>query len=277
VHLATTFAFRIYRHDFWGVDQLIGQTLGNVSATGPSGSEDRTSYVRHPDLEIGDAYVRTMAAELDRLDVTALSLANCRQVTESGIATVADLNRLRFLDLFNTSLTDQDLAHLNRCRELEVLNLAGTAIDGSVLHALADLPKLHTLHLGFTDLRSRHLAALPSLPALRRLDLSATPTGDAEVAVLAQCRALAELGLEETLISDRAIAMLEPLAARLTRLHLGYNAITDGCLTDLCRLGAVRTLRLRATHIDRSNTDRLLGALPNLNDGTADDAAGLVW
>jgi hypothetical protein len=277
VNLTSTFAFRVYRHDFWGVDQPLGDTLGEMSAAIPCGDDSGAVYVRHPDLGIDDAFVRTMVEELDRLEVTALSLASCRQVTGSGIAAVAELSRLRFLDVFNTALTDQDLAVLTTCRDLEVLNFAGTAIDGSVLDALTDLPKLHTLHLGFTELRSQYLAALPFYPALRTLDLVATPIGDAEVDIVAHCGTLTEIGLAETRISDRAVGILEPLASGLTRLHLGYNRITEGCLTNLYELGALRNLQLRATHIDRSRSADLLSALPGLNRGAADGGQGLVW
>ncbi|MGW4368281.1 leucine-rich repeat domain-containing protein [Nocardia takedensis] len=275
--LTTTFALRVYRHDFWGIDKLLGDTLGEdggadllaACAAGPGG------YVRHPDFRIDDRFLESLVAELDRLGLRALSLAGCRRVTGGGLAAVGRLPGLRFLDLFNTEFTDADLAFLTECRDLEVLNLAGTAIDGSVLAALAELPELHTLHLGFTELGPGALGSLARSPKLRTLDLVAAPATDEDVAALAHCGTLVELGLAETQITNAAVAALKPLAAQLSRLDLGYNHLTDDCVADLCAFGALRHLQLRATHVDRAHGDRLRTALAA--PGPDGVASALVW
>lgn len=273
--METTFALRIYRHVFWGIDQFLGDTLGesedSVLSTTLEGS---AWYVRHPDFRIDDAFVRRLVDELKRLGIPALSLASCARITGASVRAASELPALRFLDLFNTPLRDSDLTPLQACRELEVLNLAGTAIDGSALALLAELPKLHTLHLGFTELTGEALTQLSRFPSLRVLNLSATPTSDQDVAAIARCRTLVELSLEETRISNAALGALKPLAAQLSRLELGYNKLDDDCLAELETFKALKHLQLRATHVERAQGERLAKGLAGQNG--ASGAAPLV-
>jgi hypothetical protein len=279
VTTATHVALRTYRHNFWGVDQFIGDNIDQSRtpevSTPASASSGR--YVRHPDFRIGDNYLPVLIDALHTENITALSLASCRRISGSGVAALASFDAVTFLDLFNTCLTDSDLAVLAECRELEVLNVAGTAITGLLLSTLAGLPKLRTLHLGFTDLQPGSLTALAQAPSLTTLNLVATALADEHVAAVARISTLKELGLEETRISDRAVAVLKDSGTRLTRLQLGYNDLTDGCVADLCALDTLTHLQLRATHIDRANEQVIVEAIAGPGGASADDMPRVVW
>ncbi|WP_304116546.1 leucine-rich repeat domain-containing protein [Mycolicibacterium bacteremicum] len=276
---ATEVALRTYRHNFWGVDQFVGDNLDSLAhdkvSTPASASIGR--YVRHPDFRIDNGYLPILIDALNAESITALSLASCRRLTGPGIAALAAFPAATFLDLFNTNLTDADLAILGDLRELEVLNLAGTAITGELLGTLAGLPKLRTLHLGFTDITPQSLPVLANSPNLTTLNVVATATGDAEVGVLAAIASLTELGLDETRITDRAVAEIRASGAHLTRLQLGYTAVTDECVADLCALGSLTHLQLRATHIDRAHESTIVDAVAGLHGESADGMPRVLW
>ena len=68
--VATDVALRVYRHDFWGIDQFLGDNLGDEGEDFladalrlPNGR-----YVRHPDFRIGDDYLPELVEALRRDD-----------------------------------------------------------------------------------------------------------------------------------------------------------------------------------------------------------------
>lgn len=279
MNTTTEVALRTYRHNFWGVDHFVGDNLDSTAhnevSTPASASTGR--YVRHPDFRIDDDYLPILIDALNRENITALSLASCRRLTGAGIAELAAFPGATFLDLFNTNLNDVDLRILAELRELEVLNLAGTAITGDLLRTLVSLPKLRTLHLGFTDIIPQSLLALADSPNLTTLNVVATATGDEEVGALTAGVSLTELGLDETPITNRAVAAIRASGAHLTRLQLGYTALTDDCVADLCALGSLTHLQLRATHIDRSHESAIVDAVPGLQGESADGVPRVLW
>ena len=274
--VATDVALRVYRHDFWGIDQFLGDNLGDEGEDFladalrlPNGR-----YVRHPDFRIGDDYLPELVEALRQARITALSLASCRRLTGSGIAALAEVT---FLDLFNTQLDDADLAVLADCRNLETLNLAGTSITGPLLDVVAELPRLQTLHLGYTALAPGAAAALARAPRLAVLNLAATPLGDSDIDAIAKIVTLRELGLEETQVGDSGVTALTPLSGGLTRLHLGYTAVTDSCVRDLCTFRSLTRLQLRATRVDRGAGATIAAAVAGLNSSVDDGAPRIIW
>ncbi|CAA0134757.1 Uncharacterised protein [Mycolicibacterium vanbaalenii] len=277
--VATDVALRVYRHDFWGIDQFLGD---NLDEDGDDFLADALRlpngrYVRPPDFRIGDEYLPVLIEGLRQARITALSLASCRRLTGSGVSALSAFPEVTFLDLFNTQLDDADLAVLADCRNLEVLNLAGTSITGPVLDVIATLPRLQTLHLGYTALASGAVAPLAGAPRLTVLNLASTPLGDNDTEAIATIATLRELGLEETQVGDRGVSALKPLARSLTRLHLGYTAVTDGCVPDLCTFSSLTRLQLRATRIDRGAAGAIAAAVAGLNSSANDDTARIIW
>lgn len=89
------------------------------------------------------------------------------QVTDDGLAALADLPNLRMLHLEKTAISDAGLAHVIKCAELTYLNLYGTKITDAGLGQIASLKKLQKLYLwqtAVTDAGVKALkAALPDL------------------------------------------------------------------------------------------------------------------
>ena len=99
---------------------------------------------------------------------------------DDDMAHLKGFPRLRYLNVFNSRLTDAGLAHLKNLPELENLGLGGTRITDAALVHLQQLPKLEALGLDSTAVTDTGLMHLHDLAGLKRLglfDTKATPQG----------------------------------------------------------------------------------------------------
>jgi mono/diheme cytochrome c family protein len=78
--------------------------------------------------------------------VHSLNLAKA-QISDQGLAVVAQLNNLSKLHLENSSTTDSGLTHLTGLSRLQYLNLYGTQITDAGLQHVQNLPHLQKLYL----------------------------------------------------------------------------------------------------------------------------------
>jgi hypothetical protein len=89
------------------------------------------------------------------------------QVTDDGLAALADLPNLRMLHLEKTAISDAGLAHVKKCAELTYLNLYGTKITDAGLKHLTGLKKIEKLYLWQTAVTDAGVkavkAALPDM------------------------------------------------------------------------------------------------------------------
>lgn len=109
---------------------------------------------------------------------------------------LADIDRVRHLDLYSMGITDADLAHLRVLTSLSSLDLRETQIAGEGLVHLRDLPDLTTLSLAYCkQLTGAGLASLRFLTGLTSLDLSQATITDASLAYLADLTSLTVLEL----------------------------------------------------------------------------------
>jgi hypothetical protein len=109
--------------------------------------------------------------ELPRLNI--LGIAGAQQVTTAGIAEIATLQGLRFLDLSQTPVDDAGLEALAASRSVQSLALNGSSgiTDAGLAH-LRRMEQLAALELGNQQaLTDAGIAALAGHPALARLSL----------------------------------------------------------------------------------------------------------
>jgi len=121
------------------------------------------------------------------------SEAECRiaggtRITDLGLAKLASLKKLRYLDVSGSSITPngvKTLAAFHELRRLSLWNVKG--IDDSVAVSLAALSNLTSLDLSNTPIGDETLRRLAKLPNLRRLYVSETKvTVEAVTAFTAQ-------------------------------------------------------------------------------------------
>lgn len=221
------------------------------------------------------------------LELTFLSLTQCRRITDRGLKSVATLRKLGWLDLQRTSVTDVGLSHLvdlpqlfslrlwpdlyatrpitaqgirtlATCQALKHLTLFSCALDAQAVAELASLTRLQRLELGcHRDLRAEDLAPLGALSDLRELSIDGVHVEDLHsLGGLTTLRRLTAPGglRAEGLKSIAGLPNLE-------RLELGGGTtITDELLEVLATFPALETLDLAANTF---NVTRGTAGLPD--------------
>ena len=105
-------------------------------------------------------------------------------VTDSGLENLKNLSSLEKLVLSNTAVTDAGLIHLHGLANLESLDLDGTTVTDAGLAHLVSLSKLRALSLidtAVTDGGLDHLAGLPGLESAALLGTEVTESGVASL------------------------------------------------------------------------------------------------
>ncbi len=105
-------------------------------------------------------------------------------------------------------LEDADLAALAKPERVEYLVLCGTRVSNTGLARLPRMPRLAWLDLAGTAVTDQGLKHLLRWPALRRVDLSGTGVTDQGLALLARLPMLEQLRLRGTRVSAGAVARL---------------------------------------------------------------------
>lgn len=153
-------------------------------------------------------------------------------VTDAGLASLAGLTDLQFLNLSNCRrITDSGLRHLQQLAKLRTLRLNRINIDGSGLANLSGHKHLSKLYLSGSGITDESLVHLATMSRLRTLDL------------------------EDTKITDSGLVQLAGLH-RLEHLKLNGSAVTLGGLAELKALPNLQTLT-----VPRSVPDETLSEL----------------
>ena len=123
-----------------------------------AGGQVTTLYSGSPLLQVSFALRGDPATDDDLAllagvaeQVYSLNLAKA-QISDQGLAALAQLKNLSKLHLENSSVADSGLAHLSGLTRLEYLNLYGTSITDAGLEQLADLKHLRNLYVWQTKI-----------------------------------------------------------------------------------------------------------------------------
>jgi len=160
---------------------------------------------------------------------------------KDGAITLADLLKVRSLNISQSKLDELDVCLFPHMRELRELFIGpGTVED---LSGIANLTKLESLRLSLNPIRD--LAPLSGMTKLDRLDLAHTEVRD--LTPLKPLTSLTELLLDDTPVDD-----VTPLASleKLTVLVLKNTRVKD--VKSLKGLKALKTLDLRGAPVDDS-------------------------
>ncbi|MCA9025241.1 MAG: hypothetical protein KDA86_08525 [Planctomycetaceae bacterium] len=145
--------------------------------------------------------------KLRSLTITASDPAHQpAQITDAGIAKLADLVYLERLWLQSSQVTDESLPSLGRLTLLQGLSLSDAQIKGNELQHLADLPNLLSLTLANCPLDANALTNLADAPILQGLELSNSP------------------------VTDEMLMSLVPISSLHVVLLNGTQVTREGCL-----------------------------------------------
>ena len=152
-------------------------------------NEDLALFVPIPKLRqlslgrtaVTDEGLKSLTDHVDRLEWLDLSHT---ALTDHGWQVFANAVRLRQLFLERTAITDDTVRQLIVCKDLEELDLSHTKITDAGLAQLAQLKKLKQLYLTGCTISDAGLPALKSLKQLETLDLSDTQVTPAAISTL---------------------------------------------------------------------------------------------
>ncbi len=212
---------------------------------------------------------------LDRLEFLWLVETT---ITDDGLerigraAGLADL-AIELSPLQNNKLTAAGLAHLGALTELRKLSISGlsTLEDAPITWTfLARLSHLESLSIVESNVDGAVLSQLQGLTRLRSVMLHDTDPGDADLAHLAGLSQLESVAFEGQGITDDGLAHMAGLTS-LRNLDLpGANQVTDDGLAHLRGLTRLRSLNLKRSQVTDAGLAHLagLGELEYLSVGT---------
>jgi hypothetical protein len=210
------------------------------------------------DLEgcpISDAGLKHLSAlrKLERLRLQDCSL------TGEGFVHLVGLKSLEELDLERVPATQgyAVLANLTRLRELD---LDQSGISNAELAHVAELKNLENLQLGYTGIGAEGITHLTSLGAVTTLDLAGTQTDDLALSLIGGMTNLQNLDLQKTTISDTGIRQLAGLQALQWISVENVPDFSDRGLEALAALKSLRRISARGTSVTAAG----VAALPQV-------------
>ena len=202
------------------------------------------------------------------------------QITDEGLADIAELPSLKGLYFKNNRVTNDGLHHLAKLTSLEELSLGGDRINDAGLAHLSKMPNLRYLMLwgNFTDAGLAHLknvaflqilhlgsleritnaglAHLSELPNLENLCLYwADGITDDGVAQLKKMGSLRKLDIKKSQVTDKGLAHLSQIKS-LEYLDLPDKGITDQGLSHLANLKGLKHLVITRSYYADPKMDK---------------------
>ena len=223
------------------------------------------------ELSIIDGQVtdRGMATIAQLPKLTNLSLLHL-PINDAGVAQIAKLSRLKQLMLTGGKISDEGIAELARLSDLEELNLAGAEMTDAGSHSLKGLTRLQFLSLSGTKLTDGGLANLVDLTELTHLRLTGTKITDAGLVHLQRLTKLKTLSIGDTLVTSDGLAFLQPLSA-LSCLEIKGVELTPTGAEHLKRLPNLRQLELVSFPAGGAVSPTTLASLAKLQKLTSID------
>ncbi len=248
-------------------------TEAGLEQLGPLESlEELRLYLGTPVTDIGAAYL----AKIKSLRRITDSL----QVTDKGIALIASLPNLEWVEFYGPKVTDEGVKHIGGVKSLKWLWLQECPVTDDGLAALADMPNLELLRVlrthasgeGFKYLRGSPKLALlgvdfgnrneqppdfhPTLDDIAKLDqvtwleINGHGLSNSDLQAVSQMRQLNKLLIEDEFsVNDEGAKAIAALS-NLDELSIRKGSITDEGLKEIAKLSHLQVLQLEGKFTD---------------------------
>ncbi|WP_165698563.1 leucine-rich repeat domain-containing protein [Bremerella volcania] len=150
---------------------------------------------------------------------TDLVLGSMDTITDAALARIGTFEKLRWLDLTKTSITDSGIAHLTGCRSLRDLSIATTHISDRSLATVGKLKTLEELDISGTPVTDAGLAHLSSLSNLKVLRMAVTQITDEGLLKLAGLKDLEMIDARQTRITPQGVERLKQSLPKVVVHH----------------------------------------------------------
>ncbi len=180
-------------------------------------------------------------------------------LTDAGLGLMPPLPCLRRLSLHGNPITSQGLAALERCPQLRYLDLSATKIDDAGLVHVGRLTHLRELNLHDTHLFGVGLSHLEPLANLRVVNLARAELDEAAFASLGMLVNLRELTLNEIVWNGRGLRFLRGLI-HLRRLMLAHWTTAERGLEEIPAFPNLHSLDLQASNVTDGMVESIVRA-----------------
>jgi len=188
-------------------------------------------------------------------------------ITDDGLAQLAQLTRLRRLDLGATRdgsplITDASARSLRQLTALRELILPQTALTPEGVQLLGGIARLEQLDLTLNEVTDESLSALGDLKNLRSLKLRGTQVQGSGLQYLARCQSLESLQLSE--LSPFDSDELRHLVGhpRLKALNLSGTRLDKRAINHLQGIPTLEVLEMNDSGVGEADLRELRAALP---------------
>jgi len=198
-----------------------------------------------------------------------IRLARGLQITDAGVAHLANLAGLEGLNLYGHPITNAGLAHLKSLNSLKELDLRKTKISSGALMQLRQMKSLEYLKLpssvtdSVTDADMAYLGELDKLKCLH-VGIGDGRITDAGLSHVAKLHRLEELSISGKDITDAGMSHIAKLT-NLKFLKLWTDQVTNAGLAKLTTLKSLKKLYIYQGSLTTSGLAHL-NELPNLTE-----------
>lgn len=226
-----------------------------------------------------------------------------RKFTDAKLKAIRSLDRVEMLALWDTGVTDDGFAELERAKSLVEISIISSQLSSFALEVLSRSPSLRSLQIhGGPRIGDEGLRSLAKCRHLRELYLKETGISDEGLSHIGELPNVWSLILDDTKVSDKGCAALAGMN-ELSLLSLNRTRVTgatlaflrdnehfniyleetfatdDGVIAAAERLSNLKLISLKDTRVGDASA-RALARLQRLNDvrlsGTRITDAGLA-
>lgn len=157
----------------------------------------------------GESVVKT-SDPLPRVtySVVGIDLSGIQTLNAGALRRITSGRSVRHLNLSGGQLRDFQLRQIVKLEKLRFLDLSNTLITNEGLNLLKRCPDLARLRLRYNSVGDSGVASLKELVSLTSLDLEGTDITDATTEMLASCSRLERLNLRHTALTPDAVERL---------------------------------------------------------------------
>ncbi len=166
-------------------------------------------------------------------------------ITDKGVAEMATMRNLKFIDLWGVNMSNEGLESLAKITSLEGVRISSDSITDTGIAQLKRIPRLNELDI---DSENVHGEGLEHLRNLETLNITSGRLDDESLAIICRLSRLKVLSLYEGRISQKGLKHLESL---VDLLHLGLHPVTisDEGIEFLARLPKLESLMIGKSRI----------------------------
>jgi Leucine-rich repeat (LRR) protein len=241
---------------------------GSVTVPGLSGEKEIRGTEELPE-SVYISEVNLAGYSIREEDIRRLSAAtglwrfaaDGRQLSEAGVARLAEFQGLRELSIGNLQHGDDCARRLAELRDLTLLDVTGSHLSDAGFELLAKLTPLRELGLSGTGIGDTGLALLRPLRNLKVLRLADGGITNLGLNSLRSFHDLESLDLSGTKVDDAGIAQLKELP-KLRRLCLNATRVTDVAIDSIASCRLLFQLELRGARVSSNGRAALEKFLP---------------